>query len=86
MNNFYWLLQEKPVDKRPAHFFGFGFGWRPVYPAGTITHFMVVFCVESNALNTLLVFDNNFWDLENFWMITHFVAVFFVRNYTSDRG
>ena len=23
---FYWLLQEKPVDKRPAHF-GFGFGW-----------------------------------------------------------
>ena len=29
--DFYWLLQEKPVDKRPAHF-GFGFWW-PVYPA-----------------------------------------------------
>ena len=36
--------------------------------------------MESNALNTLLVFDNNFWDLENFWMITHFVAVFSVES------
>ena len=44
------------------------------------THFMAVFCVESNALNTLFVFDNNFWDLEIFWMITHFVAVFCVES------
>ena len=32
--------------------------------------------MESNALNTSLVFDNYFWDLESLWMITHFVAVF----------
>ena len=77
MHGFYWLLQEKPVDKRPAHF---GFCWWPVYPAAMITHFVAVFCVESNALDTLLVFDNNFWDFEIFWMITHFVAVFCVEN------
>ena len=29
-------------------------------------------------------FDNNIWDLENFWMITHFVAVLFVENYTHN--
>ena len=45
-----------------------------------ITHFVAVFCVESNALNTLLVFDYNFWDLNFFWMITHFVAVFCVES------
>ncbi len=45
-----------------------------------ITHVVAVFCVESNILNTLLVFDNNFWDLEFFWMITHFVAVFCVES------
>ena len=31
-----------------------------------------------------LTMDNIFWDLEIFWMITHFVAVFFVENHTSD--
>ena len=30
--------------------------------------------------NALKTFDNIFWDLEIFWMATHFVAVFCLRN------
>ena len=45
-----------------------------------ITHFVAVFCMESNALTTLLVFDNNFWDLEILWIITHFEPVFCVES------
>ena len=43
-----------------------------VCPAAVITHFVVVFWVGNNALETLKTFDNIFWEI---WMITHFVAV-----------
>ena len=73
---FYWLLQEKPVDKRPAHF-----GWWQVCPATMATHFVAVFFVGNNTLTTQY---NIFWDLEKFWRATHFVAVFCEGNYPSD--
>ena len=68
---FYWLLQEKPVSKRPLLLSCCGdkFGLLPW------SHILWRSCVESNALNTLLVLITI---SGTFWMITHFVAVFWV--------
>ena len=47
------------------------------YKFWIITHFVAVFCVESNALNTLLVFDNNFWDLHS--ILDKFLNIFWTK-------
>ena len=67
-SSFYWLPQEKPVSKRALQL---DVVLQPFSSSACDHTFVEVFFVENNASNTLTNYDNIFWDLENFSMITH---------------